>query len=671
MREIKTRKKSKGVKPLEKGVSTGDRMKNTFLRSKEKASRTTDTRTEAPNEYASDQLQAGVDEVGHDAGQIAVSTSDFAFRKGREAVQRRRAKTKDGQEPTQHPFDIPQADSSQRLQPTEGNRRPKTRDNFPPQSTSKGEPKPGQRPKTIDRHPKQRPTVEGQPEEIRAELPPSERGRQLSKHRAMEKRVETRKRDIRTRDIASSPDTSALRQNDTIRHFSTGQKMPIKTSERATKGIKSTARSVGGKSAKQAQRTIKTQKEAVKTAKVTTQGAIQTAKRTEQAAKATIQATRKAAQSAKEAASATVKAVSSTVKTILATLKTLIAALAAGSSVALIAVVVICLVGLLVASCFGIFFSGEDSGTGMTMPIVIREINEEYEARLEEIKTSTPHDILEMSGSRAVWPDVLSIYSVKTTNDPNNAQEVATMDEGKKAILTDIFWDMHDIRSWTETDTSTITVETEGEDGSIVEEEVETTTTTLYITVGHKGVDEMASMYGFTPEPRSQLTELLSDDKRSMWSSVLYGIGIGDGDIVTVALSQIGNVGGDPYWSWYGFDSRVDWCACFVSWCANECGYIEDGIIPKFAGCSTGFQWFSDRGLWQGNSYEPRPGDLIFFDWDKEGRGQDGAPDHVGIVEKVENGYVYTVEGNTGDSCREKSYALGYYEIFGYGTPAY
>lgn len=106
MREIKTRKKSKGVKPLEKGVSTGDRMKNTFLRSKEKASRTTDTRTEAPNEYASDQLQAGVDEVGHDAGQIAVSTSDFAFRKGREAVQRRRAKTKDGQEPTQHPFDI-------------------------------------------------------------------------------------------------------------------------------------------------------------------------------------------------------------------------------------------------------------------------------------------------------------------------------------------------------------------------------------------------------------------------------------------------------------------------------------------------------------------------------------------------------------------------------------
>ena len=81
--------------------------------------------------------------------------------------------------------------------------------------------------------------------------------------------------------------------------------------------------------------------------------------------------------------------------------------------------------------------------------------------------------------------------------------------------------------------------------------------------------------------------------------------------VVTVALSQIGNVGGQPYWSWYGFGSRVEWCACFVSWCANECGYIDTGVIPKFAGCVTGSRWFKDRGLWQDKDYEPRPGDLI------------------------------------------------------------
>ena len=189
----------------------------------------------------------------------------------------------------------------------------------------------------------------------------------------------------------------------------------------------------------------------------------------------------------------------------------------------------------------------------------------------------------------------------------------------------------------------------------------------------HKTADEMANVYNFTADQRAQLAELLAEENRSMWSSVLYGIGVGDGEIVVVALSQLGNVGGQPYWSWYGFNSRVEWCACFVSWCANECGYLDAGVIPKTAGCISGSNWFKDRGLWQDNSYEPRPGDIIYFDWDNKGSSgpQDGLADHVGIVEKVENGMVYTVEGNSGDSCRENRYAIGHYEIYGCGTPAY
>ena len=135
-------------------------------------------------------------------------------------------------------------------------------------------------------------------------------------------------------------------------------------------------------------------------------------------------------------------------------------------------------------------------------------------------------------------------------------------------------------------------------------------------------------------------------------------------------LSQIGTMGGDPYWSWYGFNSRVEWCACFVSWCANECGYIDAGVIPKYAGCVNGVQWFKDRGQWLDNSAEPTPGMIIFFDWADES-GQDGLSDHTGIVQKVENGRVYTVEGNSGDSVRQNSYPVGYYEILGYGAPAY
>lgn len=140
-----------------------------------------------------------------------------------------------------------------------------------------------------------------------------------------------------------------------------------------------------------------------------------------------------------------------------------------------------------------------------------------------------------------------------------------------------------------------------------------------------------------------------------------------DGDaIVDVALSQVGNVGGEPYWSWYGFTNHVEWCACFVSWCADQCGYLDSGIYPKFSGCVFGMQWFQQRGLWLDGSAEPVPGMLIFFDW----ATQDGVPDHVGIVEKVENGMVYTVEGNSRDMCRQKQYSLGSGVILGYGMPA-
>ena len=169
-------------------------------------------------------------------------------------------------------------------------------------------------------------------------------------------------------------------------------------------------------------------------------------------------------------------------------------------------------------------------------------------------------------------------------------------------------------------------------------------------------------------QQKEQLAELLAEENRSLWSAVLYGIYTEDGAIVSVALSQVGNVGGEPYWSWYGFSGRVEWCACFVSWCANECGYIDTGVIPQYAGCVNGVQWFKDRGQWMDGSAEPAPGMIIFFDWDDE-NGQDGLSDHTGIVEKVENGRVYTIEGNSGDSVRQNSYPVGHYEVLGYGCP--
>ena len=264
------------------------------------------------------------------------------------------------------------------------------------------------------------------------------------------------------------------------------------------------------------------------------------------------------------------------------------------------------------------------------------------------------------------------LYAVKTTSDPDNPQEVATITPEKEQLLKDLFWEMNEITHRTETKTETVIVETDDGNGNILEEETQETITTLYITVSHKTADEMAAQYGFNEDQKQQLAELLAQDS-SMWAAVLYGIYGVDDQIVAVALSQVGNVGGEPYWSWYGFGSRVEWCACFVSWCANECGYIDTGVIPKFAGCVNGVQWFRERGQWADNAMEPSPGMIVFFDWDNKGNSglQDGQSDHVGIVQKVENGVVYTIEGNSGDSCRVNQYPLGYYEILGYGVVAY
>ena len=423
--------------------------------------------------------------------------------------------------------------------------------------------------------------------------------------------------------------------------------------------------------------TVKTAEKGIKTAQTTSKAAIktteQTAKATKAAAKTSVKTAQKAAQAAKATAKATahaikaaVKATIAAIKAIIAGTKALIAAIMAGGWIAVAVILIICLIGLLVGSVFGIFFSGEDSGNGMTMQTVVREINADYDSRLDEIINGTSHNVLEMSGSRAVWKEVLAVYSVKTTTDPDNPQEVATMDDNKKQLLKDIFWEMNEISFRTESKTETQITESDDGHGNIVETETTVTQTYLYITMSHKTAEEMADRYGFNEEQRQQLSELLAEENNSLWSAVLYGITIGDGEIVTVALSQVGNAGGEPYWSWYGFDGRVEWCACFVSWCADQCGYIESGVIPKFAGCTGGSQWFKDRGQWQDGGFTPEAGQIIFFDW--EG---DGETDHVGIVERCENGIVYTVEGNSGDACRQRSYPVGSSSIYGYGIPAY
>ena len=222
-----------------------------------------------------------------------------------------------------------------------------------------------------------------------------------------------------------------------------------------------------------------------------------------------------------------------------------------------------------------------------------------------------------MSGSRDVWPEALSIYyAVNTTTDPDNAMEVATITDEKKELLTDIFWAMNALSYRAKTHTETEIIESDDGKGHILEEEVQVTKATLYIVVSHKDADDMASQYSFNADQNEQPEELLAADNK-MWLAVLCGIYGSDDMIVQIALTQIGNIGGEPYWSWYGFGSRVEWCACFVAWCADQCGYIDTGIIPKYA-CVNGVSWFQQRGHLADNSILPSQRVIIFFDWDSQ-----------------------------------------------------
>lgn len=295
-------------------------------------------------------------------------------------------------------------------------------------------------------------------------------------------------------------------KNKVFNHTKTGQE--AKEQFKSKKGIKSlikqkdSAKSIvqnakdtvgTSQSIKTTDKTIKTSSKTIKTSSQNIAATKNAAKQASKSATVFKERAKKAAQSSKKAA----KALVSYVRKIILALKSFITALLAGGWLATMIIVVIVLIGLVCGSVFGIFFSGEDSGTGLTMKDVVREINTEYEDKLDDIKESVEYDVLEMSGSRAVWKNVLAIYSVKVNTDENNPQEVATMNEEKKELLKDIFWEMHEINSSTETKTEMVVTETDDGKGNIIETEDEVTQTYLYITVSHRTVDEMITQYSF------------------------------------------------------------------------------------------------------------------------------------------------------------------------------
>ena len=589
-----------------------------------------------------------MENIATEAGHIVVNTGKGVCRTGKSAVQKHRQKRKIAAEQQQQSeetnYETPVDESADPVMPDE------------PGPTT--EPQPSVEKNTTPPYGQQQrragttktPIGDGPKDTVK---PSGNKADAIPDERQIKGPAKQRERSIKT----------VQKEERTIKQSSRVERQSAKNAERPVKGtqrvVKIAERSSRG--------TIKTAQETNQVAQRATQKAAQTTQKTAQAAKA-------AAKTATETAKRAAKAVAESVKAIIVGAKRLVAAIVAGGWVAVVVIIVIMMVGLIVGSSFGVFFSSEDTGSAMTMKSVVQEINLDYQSSLNAIRSTTVYDKMETSGYRAVWPEVLAIYAVKVNTDPDDPQNVAVMDDARKALLEEIFWTMNEISYEVITAEEVVLHEEADAEGNIIVTETTEVVTTLYITVTHQSADDMADVYGFTAEQRQILAELLQDDNTSMWAAALYGIHSADEQIVAVAESQLGNVGGEPYWRWYGFSNRVEWCACFVSWCANECGYIEAGVIPQFSVCDRGVEWFQERGHWADGPATPVPGMIIFYDWDAPGEEsgpQDGESDHVGIVQKVEDGYVYCIEGNSGDSCVQTKRHIGHYEILGYGIPMY
>ena len=579
MADIKTRDTVKGtIKTLDKAAIAGQKMKQAYIATKDKAEHSVNAKENTAEEYAADKTEAGIDEIAHKGA--------YAFNKaGRKGVQ-----------------------------------------------------------------------------ETKKNIQSAKDGIQRFKQQRAEKSINVQRTQGRTTTVGSS---SAQTQTSSA----------IKTLEKPEKMVKQSATSAGKKNIKLASKeAAKTTQRSVKTAEHTAKASIKTSQQTAKAAQKTAQATVKASQKAAQAAKATAKATANAVKTaakatiatvkaIIAGTKALVAAIAAGGWIAVVIIMIVVLLGSAVA----MFGGGSESNTYTQVSAeveaydpLIRQYAKQY--GIPEYVELIKAVMMQESGGRGLDPMQAAegSFNTKYPHEPNGIKDpeysIQCGVQELKAALTSA-----EVES--PIDMERIKLALQG------------------YNFGNGYISWAKSKYGgysyanaveFSTQQAQRLgwdsygdTQYPAHVLRYYPYGRAFTAGSNQG-IVEVALTQIGNEGGQPYWSWYGFDSRVEWCACFVSWCADQCGYIDSGLIPKFAGCIDGANWFKSNNRWNDRNYEPKAGDIIFFDW--EG---DGTTDHVGIVEKCENGTVYTVEGNSGDSVRQNSYPVGYYEILGYGVPAY
>ena len=597
MADIKTLDAVKGtIKTIDKSAVAAERMKDAFIRTKEKADHSYYSAENSPEEYAADRVTGGAEAVTFGA------THEFEKR-GRKAVRDTKetiSKTKDYLE------------QRKAAQPQEAAKKAAEK----AQETACA----AQQPSQTVTYPNAAPTP------ARAPTTPAETPQPVDRQRMT----------IRTRESTRA----AIKQ-------------PTKAGQ--VKTIKGTSRTV--KTAEQSSRAaIKTSEQAARTAQASAKASVKTAERTAQAARATAKT---AAETAKRAAEATAKAI----KAIITGTKALIESIVASGWISVMIILIVVMLGVAI-SLFG-SGSGNSSYTPVSAEVeaytpVIRIYAQQYGVGeyVELIKAI----MMQESGGRGLDPMQASEsgYNTRYPRSPNAITDPEySIDVGVQTIADSL--NQAGVESPIDMDNIKLALQGYNYGNGFIS----------WARANYGGYSTIAAIE-FSDMMAAHMGWSGYGDKQYP-AHVLryYPIGraftLGSNQaIVEVALTQVGNEGGEPYWSWYGYSARVAWCAIYVSWCADQCGYLDAGVLPKMEGVRPYMDWFIERGQWHGQDYEPSPGDIIFFDWES-----DGLADHVGIVEKYEDGLVYTVEGNTGDVCAQRHYTVGATPIYGFGHPIY
>ena len=654
MRDIKTRDVVAGtIKTVDRTAMAGQRMKDAYIQTKKRAEHSVYSSESNTEEYATDQMTDAVSTVTHEAvHQVDVQ--------GQKVIQGARQKfTQRQAQQVQHP----KQDSPQ---PSPDTHTPTFSQTAQIYTGTENIPK-AQQPHRVSPDG----AVPLKQDAIRNQQIRSSKA-DLKAKRASKQTVTSAEQMPQANSIPTAP---SQRKVPGIAHTQTAK--TIKTVERTGVAIKQTTRTSGAATIKAPSKTIKTASSTVKSVEQVGATSVKTAEITFNAAQKTAiesarmaQRIRVAAKTAATTAKALAAAAAKAVKAIIAVAQQLITAIAASGAVAILAII-------LVVMCFaGMMFASDENDTEI-LPVsdevkayepIIQQYAREHgigdyvllieavmmlesggrgtdpmqcsECPFNTLYPNTPGAITDPEYSINVGiQNLANCLEIAECESPLDIEAIKLALQGYNYGQGYITWAMNKYGGYSK--------------ANAVEFSLKTAEQLGWERYGN--MDYVSLVLQYYP-----LGQILYDPDTSAL-------------IVEVARSQIGNVGGEIYWSWYGFTERVGWCACFVSWCADQCGYIEADLFPRFSGPEWGVYWFKQRGQWADRQTVPTPGMIIFYDWDDpETGGQDGVTDHVGIVSHVENGIIYTIEGNSvGDSCLERTRTVGHYEIIGYGTPSY